>query len=235
VHVDWATVSSLATAAGTLVLAVATFAAVRSANQAARTAEHSLLAALRPLFVPSRLQDEPQKVLFADAKWLHVPGGCAAVEAENGVIYLTASLRNVGSGIGIIHGWIYYPDWDPARPRPMLGNFHPQTRDIYLPPGDIGFWQAAFRDQDDPQYAEACKTVTARGQMTVDILYGDHEGGQRIITRFGMIPRDDKSWLLTAGRYWNVDRPDPRDPPVPVNPLNRRDDSGAAGARRRSN
>jgi len=50
VHVDWTTVASLATAAGTLVLAVATFAAVRSANQAARTAEHSLLANLRPLF-----------------------------------------------------------------------------------------------------------------------------------------------------------------------------------------
>jgi len=83
--------------------------------------------------------------------------------------------------------------------------------------------------------------------MTVDILYGDHEGGQRIITRFGMIPRDDTGWLVTAGRYWNVDRPDPRDPPVPVNPLNRHDDdsgadnarrrgdSGAAEARRRSN
>ena len=246
-HVDWATISSLATAAGTLVLAVATFAAVRSANQAARTAEHSLLAALRPLFVPSRIQDDGQKVLFADGKWLHVPGGCAAIETENDVIYLTASLRNVGSGIGIIHGWIFYPDFDPALPRPALGNFHPQTRDIYLPPGDIGFWQAAFRDQHDPQYAEACKVVTSRGQMTVDILYGDHEGGQRIITRFGMIPRDDTGWLVTAGRYWNVDRPDPRDPPVPVNPLNRHDDdsgadsarrrgdSGAAEARRRSN
>jgi len=236
VSVDWATISSLATAAGTLVLAVATFAAVRSANQAARTAEHSLLAALRPLFVPSRLQDEPQKVLFADAKWLRVPGGCAAIEAENGVIYLTASLRNVGSGIGIVHGWIYYPDWDLARPRPELKKFHPQTRDIYLPPGDIGFWQAAFRDQDDPQYAEACKAITARGQMTVDLLYGDHEGGQRIITRFGMFPRDDTGWLLNAGRYWNVDRPDPRDPPVPVNPLNRPDDeSRAEGASRRGN
>ena len=43
-------------------LAVATFAAVRSANQAARTAEHSLLTALRPLFVPSRIQDDVQKV-----------------------------------------------------------------------------------------------------------------------------------------------------------------------------
>jgi hypothetical protein len=49
--------------------------------------------------------------------------------------------------------------------------------------------------------------------MTVDILYGDHEGGQRIITRFGLMPRSDEAWLLTAGRYWNVDRPDPRDRP----------------------
>jgi hypothetical protein len=211
--VDWAVVASLATAAGTLVLAVATFAAVRSANQAARTAEHSLLAALRPLFVPSRLQDDMQKVLFVDGKWLHVPGGCAAVEAENGVIYLTMSLRNVGSGIGIIHGWHFYPDWDPARPEPGVDDFHLQTRDLYLPPGDVGFWQAAFRDQDDPQYDQACKAVTSRGQMTVDLLYGDHEGGQRVITRFGLMPRGDDAWLLTAGRYWNVDRPDPRNRP----------------------
>ena len=210
---EWATIASLATAAGTLVLAMATFAAVRSANQAARTAEHSLLAALRPLFVPSRLQDDAQKVLFVDGKWLRVPGGCAAVEAENGVIYLGASLRNVGSGIGIIHGWRYYPQWDPVRPRPRLDEFHPQTRDLYLPPGDIGFWQAAFRDQDDPQYDEACKAVTSRGQMTIDLLYGDHEGGQRVITRFGLMPRDGEAWLLTAGRYWNVDRPDPRERP----------------------
>ena len=135
-HVDWATISSLATATGTLVLAVATFAAVRSANQAARTAEHSLLAALRPLFVPSRLQDDVQKVLFADGKWLRVPGGCATVEADNGVIYLTMSLRNVGSGIGIIHGWRFYPDWDPGRrrrdsmsfsSRPATSTCHPGT------------------------------------------------------------------------------------------------------------
>ena len=210
---DWASVASLATALGTLVLAVATFAAVRSANRTARAAEQSLQAGLRPLLVASRLHDDAQKVMFVDGKWLRVPGGCAAVEAENGVIYLGASLRNVGSGIGIIHGWRYYPQWDPVRPRPRLDEFHPQTRDLYLPPGDIGFWQAAFRDQDDPQYDEACKAVTSRGQMTIDLLYGDHEGGQRVITRFGLMPRDGEAWLLTAGRYWNVDRPDPRERP----------------------
>ena len=39
---EWVTISSLATAAGTLVLAVATFASVRSANHAARVAERVL-------------------------------------------------------------------------------------------------------------------------------------------------------------------------------------------------
>ena len=49
---DWATIASLATAGGTLVLAVSTFASVKSANRAARAAERSLLAGLRPLPMP---------------------------------------------------------------------------------------------------------------------------------------------------------------------------------------
>ncbi|HXY84557.1 MAG TPA: hypothetical protein VEH52_03665 [Gaiellaceae bacterium] len=49
---DWVTISSLATAGGTLVLAGATFASVRSANRASRVAEQSLLAGLRPLLEP---------------------------------------------------------------------------------------------------------------------------------------------------------------------------------------
>jgi len=38
---DWATVATFATAIGTLVLAVATFAAVRSSNRSARIAEEA--------------------------------------------------------------------------------------------------------------------------------------------------------------------------------------------------
>jgi hypothetical protein len=64
--VDWVVTSSLATAGGTLVLAVATFASVRSANKAARTAERALLAGTRPLLISSRMQDPPETVLFVD-------------------------------------------------------------------------------------------------------------------------------------------------------------------------
>jgi hypothetical protein len=68
------TISALATAGGTLVLAGATYASVRSANRAARVAERSLLAGLRPLLMPSRLDDPPQKVTFVDEVWLSPVG-----------------------------------------------------------------------------------------------------------------------------------------------------------------
>jgi hypothetical protein len=100
---DWTTISALATAGGTLVLAGATFASVRSGSRAARTAERTLLAGLRPLLVPSRLDDAPQNV-----------------------------------------------------------------------------------------------------------LYGDLEGGQRIVTRFALLPRQDGAWATSVGRYWNIDGADPR-------------------------
>lgn len=62
--VDWATISSLATAAGTLVLAMATFAAVRSSNRSARLAEIALQEQRRPLLTASRLEDPRQKIMF---------------------------------------------------------------------------------------------------------------------------------------------------------------------------
>src|SRR5438874_798182 len=97
---DWSTAASLATAAGTLVLAVATFVSVRSANRAARVAERTLLAGIRPLLVPSRSEDPEQKVGFADNRWVRVPGGQGAVDVSDEAIYLVISLRNVGSGLG---------------------------------------------------------------------------------------------------------------------------------------
>src|SRR5438132_10438433 len=48
---SWPTAASLATAAGTLVLALATFASVRSSNRSARIAELALQAQRRPVVV----------------------------------------------------------------------------------------------------------------------------------------------------------------------------------------
>ena len=106
---DWVTISALATAGGTLVLALATFASVRSANRAARVAERSLLLGLRPLLLPSKLDDVPQKIGFVDEKWFVVDGGRGVAEVGEDAIYLAISVRNVGSGIAVLHGWSFYP------------------------------------------------------------------------------------------------------------------------------
>jgi hypothetical protein len=210
---DWVTISSLATAGGTLVLAVSTFASVRSANRAARAAERSLLAGLRPLLLPSRLQDPEQKVGFADQKWLVVPGGGAAAQVGEDAIYLALSLRNVGTGLGVLHGWYFHPGRElgsAGGDPPPLTDFHRLSRDLYIPAGDFGFWQGAFRDPEAPEFAAARTPIEARESVTVDLLYGDQDGGQRVITRFIMNPRAEDGWLGTVSRHWNVDRDDPR-------------------------
>src|SRR5271156_6039646 len=95
---DGTTVSALATAGGTLILAIATFASVRSANYAARTAERAFQVGLRPVLFPSHLEDAAQKIRWVDDHWVSIPGGTATVEALDDATYLAMSLRNVGRG-----------------------------------------------------------------------------------------------------------------------------------------
>ena len=213
---DWATFADLATAGGTLVLAVATFASVRSANRSARTAdraariaEQSLLAGLRPLIVNSRLQDPQQKVAFQEGKLLAVPGGRAAFELSDDVVYMAASIRNVGTGLGVLHGWYVCPTTQRERVHPPLDDFTSQSRDIFVAPGDVSFWQAAFRDPAAQSFQLASAGVKAGDPVTLYLLYGDFEGGQRVISQFN-IRQAGENWLIEAVRHFNVDRPEPR-------------------------
>jgi hypothetical protein len=208
---DWATISALITAAGTLVLAVATFASVRSANRSARIAERALQVGLRPLLMPSRLEDPAQKIRWVDEHWARVEGGRASVEMAEGNIYLAMSVRNAGNGIAVLQAWHIDAELMPAgRPPPERDQFRPHTRDLYIPAGDTGFWQAALRDPNDVLYPGLLDVIERRQTFTIDILYGDHEGGQRTISRFSITPARDAQWLCSVVRHWNLDRPDPR-------------------------
>ncbi len=209
---DWSTIASLSTAVGTLVLAAATFSSVRSANRAARAAEESLLVGLRPLLVPSRLEDPAEKVGFMDERWFHIPGGGAVVEVADDNIYLAMALRNVGTGIAVLDRWFVYPErlLGDAGYKP-IEKFRRLTRDLYVPSADHGFWQGAFRDQDEPIFKPMRALIEARQPFTIDLLYADFEGGQRMISRFGLAPRGQgDEWIASSSRHWNLDRPQPR-------------------------
>jgi hypothetical protein len=209
---DWSTVASLATAGGTLILAVSTFAAVRSANRSARVTERSLLAGIRPVLMASRLEDPVQKVGFMDEHWVHVPGGRGTAEVVDGIVYLVLSVRNAGTGLAVLDRWDAHQrslEDGMAPPRP-IDEFRRLTRDLYVAPGETGFWQGALRDPDEPIYGEVRSAVEAGQTLTIDLLYGDHEGGQRMITRFALRPVPDGPGLATTARHWNLDRDDPR-------------------------
>lgn len=209
---DWATISSLATAGGTLVLAFATFSAVRASNRSARIAEAALQEQRRPVLAPSRFDDPPQKIMFLEGNWLRAEGGRAAVEVVEGTVYLAISLRNVGSGMGVCQGWTAWvglgttlDQVDHAPP----DQFRMQTRDLYVPAGDIGMWQGALRDPDDEVRAGLEKAILTRERISVELLYSDQVGLQRTISRFGLIPTGDM-WIANLNRHWFLDRQGPR-------------------------
>ena len=203
-------IASLTTAGGTLVLAIATFGATRSANRASRVAERSLLTGLRPVLMHAQLQDPEQKVGFVDQHWVHLEGPGAAVEEEAGVVYLAIALRNVGNGIAVLQGWSPSPRRLTTDAPGPVAEFRPQTRDIYVPAGGLGFWQGAFRDQADPLHGDFARAAREREPVTIDLLYSDMHGGQRTITRFAVIPGAESSWVATVGRHWMVDGGGPR-------------------------
>jgi hypothetical protein len=208
---DWTAIASIATAGATLVLAAATFASVRSANRAARAAERSLLAGLVPLLTVARADDPPQKVGFHDGRWFHVPGGQAMIELSDEAIYLAMGVRNAGSGIAVLDGWCVRSDAEmAANDHAPLEAFTRLTRDLYIAPGEPGFWQGTFRDPAAPAFAAAREAIRGGGAVRVEILYGDQEGGQRTITQFALVPHDEENWIATVSRHWSLDRPNPR-------------------------
>jgi hypothetical protein len=210
---DWASISALATAGGTLVLAGASFASIRSADRAALSAERALLASLRPLLISSRAEAPDQKLIWMDGHACHLPGGAGYLRITEENVYLAASIRNIGPGLGVIHGWRLadtetYQQVGHADP----ASFRRQARDLYVAPGDTGFWHTAIRDSLDPDFQSLVEPIKNRTRVNIDLLYGDAEGGQRTISRFSLIPvsRDQEAWVCQVVRHWNVDRPDPR-------------------------
>ena len=220
---DINTIAELGTAVGTLFLGVATLASVRSANRAARVAERSLLVGLRPVLTPSRPEDPDQKIIYGDGRSFKVRSGTGVVEEIDGVIYLAIPLRNVGAGLAVPQKYDLItesplheartPYSGKARQERHYGpieNFRTLQRDLYIASGDVGYWQAALRDDSDDLHAGLRAAISdEREPISVDLLYGDHEGGQFEVSRFNLVPREDH-WFCTVVFHWSVGGSDPR-------------------------
>jgi hypothetical protein len=127
-------------------------------------------------------------------------------EVGDGVVYLALPLRNVGSGIGVLQSWSVRVGQQYARTdHSPEEEFRALTRDLYIPAGDIGLWQGALRDGSEPLHGEIAAAVRNRQPVTVELLYTDQAGGQRTISRFGLIPSGEDTWLTSVTRHWYLD------------------------------
>jgi hypothetical protein len=207
---DWSTIASLATGAGTLVLAVATFSSVKASQRSARIAEQALLLGQRPVLAPTSESDASITVTFGDRHLTTARGGLAAVELEDDHFYFVLPLRNVGSGFAVLHAWRVTPVFVSSQEKPDLSRLRAQQRDLYIPSGAIGFWQGALRDREDEMREGLDEAFAAGERLTLDVLYGDHEGGQRAVTRFSLVPMQDGAWLPGVVRHWRLDGVNPR-------------------------
>jgi hypothetical protein len=184
---------------------------VRSSNRSARIAEAALQEQRRPILSHSRLDDPVQKIGFADGHWVSAAGGHAAAEHVEGSVYLAMSLRNVGSGIAILHGWSVWHEQRVGRmPHRPPEEFRVTTRDLLIPPNDVGLWQGAIRDREDNDHGQLARNVTERNNFAIDLMYGD-TAGQRWISRFGVTAVSEGQWLCSVVRHWSVDGDDFRE------------------------
>jgi hypothetical protein len=214
---DASTIASLATAGGTLVLAIATFSATRSANRSARIAERALDLNLRPVLIPAHEWDAAERVTFYD-EVVQLRGGFATIEQRGGNLYFAAQLRNVGAGIGVLTSWLVEvgPDLPSSSstsvsqlsldPPPYYPTFVPQQRSLYVPAGDVGYWQGAVREGDTERGdGEALRHAVETGdRLTLWLRYADQDGGHDTITRYNLSPDENGDWLFGIGRHWSL-------------------------------
>jgi hypothetical protein len=175
-------------------------------------AEQALLAGQRPYQIASREDDPLERVRFGDDVVLEVSGHGGAIKCKRENVYMAMALRNAGSGLAVIQGWIAAVRATSDRECPTIESFRLQQRDLYIPAGETGFWQGAIRTVEDPAYPSVSAAAHSRDRVMIDILYADADGGQRTIARFSV-----SDWPRVEGeradliRVWNVDRDEPRE------------------------
>ena len=172
--------------------------------------ERALLASIRPVLLTPRFDDPNQVVRFLEGHKTKVDARHAHVEADDTTIWLAFAVRNAGPGIAVLDRWSYRDVELGGGPEPDIDGFRRITRDLYIPAGDVGFWQGAFRDPNEPGFAHLHDLIDQRRDFLVDLLYGDYEGGQRTVSRFSVTALDDDRWFAQVVRHWNIDRDDPR-------------------------
>jgi hypothetical protein len=89
---------------------------------------------------------------------------------------------------------------------PDFSRFVQQQRSLYVPAGDIGYWQGAIRagDTDRGDAAALRRAIDTRERISLFLRYGDQDGGHDTVTRYTLAPDENGDWLFGIGRHWSL-------------------------------
>ena len=212
---DWTTISALATAGGTLALAVATYSAGAVGATFRRASPRSTRQiGLRPVLMASRLQDPPEKVGWVDDHWAKVQGGrpCRGRRREHrsspGRCATSAPAsrcsRDGGPSAERRLRRAVPADSSTSSRTPDSGR---RARDLYIPAAMSASGRERCGTRDDDAYSTCCgpsSTRAAHDRRTCSTR--DHEGGQqRDQPLRHCLPGQDSGWHVSAiVRHWNL-------------------------------
>ena len=99
-----------------------------------------------------------------DDQWFQIPGGggVAEVGGLGGLPRDRGPQRRHAGSRCCTAGTSSARRTPGATEHPPLDDFRRLTRDLYIAPGEIGFWQGAFRDPDEAAFAEARAAIEER-------------------------------------------------------------------------
>ena len=103
----------------------------------------------------------------------------------------------------------WWMDFDPQpsldKP-PDLGLFNAQQRHLFVPPGDVGYWQGAIRTEDTDRGDRETlrRAIEHRKRLALFLRYSDQDGGHDTLTRFTLMPDENGDWLFGIGRHWTL-------------------------------
>src|SRR5205807_2635652 len=91
-------------------------------------------------------------------------------------------------------------------PPPHFDSFVLQQRSLYVPAGDVGYWQGAIRECDtDRGDGEALrKAIESGGRLTLYLRYADQDGGHDTVTRYTLSTDENGDWLFGIARHWSL-------------------------------
>ena len=207
-----------------MVLAVATFASVRSANRAGRSAERALQVGLRPVLFASRPHETVQKIRWGDGHWAALPPAAPCWRRRRRHLHGdVAAERGLGHRRPArVEGWTpSNAQSDTPRSRrcaPERPDVHPEvahsaSRPVICTP------RRATSASGRPRSARGTTRTGARSWRCRD---GSGPAGRPALRRPRGRPADDQplprrpypgkdeEWFHAVVQHWSLDREPPR-------------------------